>query len=131
VKYLVESDRAIDYLNGRSDATQLLQSIAHEGLALSVISYGEVYEGIYFGSDPRRRERDFLRFLRAVRVLPLTRSTLQQFARIRGRLRQQGTPIGELDILVAATALQHGLTIVTRNRRHFDRIPGLDFYEES
>jgi predicted nucleic acid-binding protein len=61
----------------------------------------------------------------------LTRSTLQQFARIRGRLRQQGTPIGELDILVAATALQHGLTIVTRNRRHFDRIPGLDFYEES
>jgi tRNA(fMet)-specific endonuclease VapC len=131
VKYLVESDRAIDYLKGRPDAVRLLQALAEEGLALSVISYGEIYEGIYFGSHPRQHERDLRRFLQLVRVLPLTQVVLRRYAQIRGRLRQQGTPIGELDTLVAATALHHNLTLVTRNRRHFDRVPGLKIYEDN
>ena len=56
---------------------------------------------------------------------------MEQFARIRARLRRQGQLIPDLDLLIAATAVTHGLTLVTRNRRHFERIPELALYRPS
>jgi predicted nucleic acid-binding protein len=50
------------------------------------------------------------------------------FAHIRGNLRQQGLIIGDFDILIGATALHHNLTLVTRNRKHYERIPGLNIH---
>jgi predicted nucleic acid-binding protein len=54
---------------------------------------------------------------------------MKRFARLRGELRRQGQLIPDPDLLIAATALQHDLTIVTRNVRHFQRIPGLKLYQ--
>ena len=47
------------------------------------------------------------------------------FAMERGRLRAAGTPIGDFDLLIRATAIRHGLTLLTNNRRHFERLPGV------
>jgi tRNA(fMet)-specific endonuclease VapC len=47
---------------------------------------------------------------------------------IRGDLKRRGLTIGDFDILIAATALHHDLTLVTRNRRHVSRIPDLQLY---
>lgn len=58
-------------------------------------------------------------------ILPLNRSIMQRFARIRGDLRRKGQIIGDPDILIAATALYHNLTLLTRNRKHYGRIPML------
>jgi len=123
VKYLVETDRAADWLKGRPDAVELLRSLAPEGLAISLISLGELYEGIYFGRDPAGNEKSLRAFLRFVDVLPLNRPIMKRFARIRGELRRQGQLIGDPDILIGATAIQHELVVVTRNDRHFARIP--------
>jgi predicted nucleic acid-binding protein len=51
MKYLVDSDWVIDYLAGRQQAITLLSSLAIEGLAISLITFGEIYEGIYYGRD--------------------------------------------------------------------------------
>jgi predicted nucleic acid-binding protein len=75
--------------------------------------------------DPAGSERVFRRFLRAVDVLPLTRPIMRRFARRRGDLRRGGQLIGDPDVLIAATALPHDLTLVTGNRAHFRRIPEL------
>lgn len=123
--YLMDSDWVIDYLAGRTAAVQLLNALSTDGMAISLMTYGEVFEGIYYGRDPQGAERGFLDFLRSVEVLPLCRMVLRRFARTRGLLRQQGQLIGDPDLLVAATALHYGLTLVTRNRRHLGRIPGL------
>lgn len=131
MSYLIDTDRVASYLNGRSDAVELLSSLRHDGLAISIITYGEIYDGIYASNDPHGNERAFLLFLRRVEVLPLTRTIMKRFAQIRGQLRRQGQIIGDPDILIAATALQYSLTLVTRNRRHFGRIPGLSLYDES
>jgi tRNA(fMet)-specific endonuclease VapC len=56
---------------------------------------------------------------------------MQRFARIRGELRRTGNIIGDFDILIGATALQHKLTLVTRNLRDYTRIPHLDIYKAS
>jgi tRNA(fMet)-specific endonuclease VapC len=97
MSYLVDSDWVADWLKGRPPAIDLLNRLAPDGLAISLISYGELYEGIYYGQSPRRYEQVFRQFLRPVRVLPLNRAIMRRFAVIRGQLRRQGasspTPI--------------------------------------
>jgi predicted nucleic acid-binding protein len=129
VKYLVDSDWVADYLKGRDAAVSLLQSLAPEGLAISILTYGEIYEGILYGEDRARHEAGFRNFLRGADTLPLNQGIMRRFADLRGSLRQQGQLIGDMDLLIAATALHHGLALVTRNRRHFERITALALHE--
>ncbi len=51
--YLVDSDYVADWLKGRSAAIQLLTTLRQDGLAISDITYGEIYEGIYYGRGVR------------------------------------------------------------------------------
>jgi tRNA(fMet)-specific endonuclease VapC len=128
VTYLVDSDVLIDYLAGRGDTVTLLQRLEPSGLGLSIISYAEVYEGIYRGRDPKATERRFREALRRMSVLALSQRIGRQGARIRGDLRARGLPVPMTDVLIAATAIHHDLTLVTRNLRHYERIPGLTLY---
>ena len=130
MNYLIDTDAVTDWLNNRPEAIRLLLFLEPEGLAISLITYDEVYDGIYYGRDPRLAEQMFRRFVRGVTVLPLTRTVMKRFARIRGQLRLQGLTVQDPDLLIAATALTHEITLVTRNLRHFGRIPGLAIYEE-
>ena len=129
MSYLIDSDWVAAFLKGRADATALLNTLSPDGLAISVITYGEIYEGIYYGMDPKGRERGFLEFLRGVRVLPLNRRIMKRFASIRGDLRSKGLLIGDMDLIIAATAITHDLALVTGNVRHFQRVQGLAIYQ--
>jgi predicted nucleic acid-binding protein len=131
VTVLLDSDWVVDFLNGTARAQRLLGTARREQLAVSAMTYGEVYEGIYFGRDPRGAERVFQNFLRSVDVLPISRQVLRRFARIRGELRRQSQLISDPDILIAATALHHGMQLATRNRQHFGRVAGLVLYVEA
>jgi len=126
--YLIDTHWIASFLNGREEARQLFQALTFQESAMSLVTYGEIYEGIYYGRNPLQSERSFQQFLRALAVLPLNRAILRQFGRIRGDLRRRGEIIGDPDILIAATALHHNLTLVTQNRQHFERIPELQLY---
>ncbi len=126
---LVDSDWIIDWLGGFARAQRLLGRLESEGLSISIVTYGEVYEGIYFGDEPEERERRFLGLLANVVVINLDAETMRIFARARGTIRRQGRPIGDGDLLVAATAIRTNQELVTRNVRHFSRVPGLRLYQ--
>lgn len=128
MSYLIDTDWMVDYLKGQVQATGRLESFAQEGAAISIITYGEIYEGIAFGRNREQHQQGFDGLLRVVDVLGLDQPTMERFAQIRGDLRAQGQMIGDLDILIAATALFHNRTLVTRNFRHFNRIPNLELY---
>jgi tRNA(fMet)-specific endonuclease VapC len=125
VTCLLDSDVVINFLDGRVEARQTVEALRLGGVAISLITLGEVYEGAIFGRDPINAEANLERFLRAVRIVDLDRSTMRRFALLRGALRRQGQLISDTDLLIAATAIEHNLTLVTRNVRHFGRIPGL------
>jgi tRNA(fMet)-specific endonuclease VapC len=131
MSYLIDTDVVANWLKGRQEEVTLLSSFGAEDLAISLITYGEIYDGIYYGRNPEANERIFQQFLRWVEVLPLNRSIMKQFARIRGHLRRSGPLIGDPDLLIAATALYHDLTVVTHNTRHFSRVPDLKLYSGS
>ena len=58
-------------------------------------------------------------------IVPLTDETIVKASDIYAELRRRGQPIGDADILIAASALVHELTLVTNNEDHFRRIPGV------
>jgi predicted nucleic acid-binding protein len=77
-----------------------------------------------FGDDARPACQ---RFLSAFQVLWPDVETAWRAARISRSLRASGEPIGDHDLWIAALALQHGRTVVSRNEQHFRRVPGLSF----
>jgi len=126
MNYLIDTDWVIDHLNQVEFVTARLHELAPEGLALSVVSLGELYEEVYYSRDPEASERSLQRFLnRELTILGIDEETCKRFGRERGRLRTMGQRIGDMDLMIAATALQYDLTLLTNNRRHFDRIDGL------
>ena len=129
MKYLVDSDWIVDCLRGDRPSIQTLSQIASQGLAVSIISVAEIYEGVYGQSDPQTHMETFRTFLRAFTTLTLTDATVDRFAQLRARLRREGRAPPDFDLLIGATALEHGLAVVTRNVRHFNRIEGLEIFE--
>lgn len=125
MSYLIDSDVLIDALNGIRAANDFLTSLGRSGLSVSIVALGEIYEGAYAYPDPEQHLAGLRQFLSGYLVLALTDPIVARFARERAALRAQGLLIPDLDLLIAATALTHDLTLVTRNTRHFRRIPAL------
>jgi predicted nucleic acid-binding protein len=131
VSYLADTDVVVSFLNGRTRERDILSRLRPDGLAISLPTYGEIYEGIFFGRDPAQQEDVFLRFLVGVEVLLLDVEIMKHFARVKGELRSVGQLIPDMDLLIAATALEYDLTLVTRNLSHFTRISSLTIYQGS
>ncbi len=125
MSHLVDTDVIIDGLNNRPGVLARLERLAESGLAVSIISLGELYEGAYRDPKPESRLAGMRQFLQGYQVLGLTDAAMEVFARLRASLRNQGQLIPDLDLLIAATALTHGATLVTRNVGHFACINGL------
>jgi predicted nucleic acid-binding protein len=65
----------------------------------------------------------YRQFVSGYTIIPATEPTASRFAQLRALLRKQGNSIQDVDLLIAATALTHDLTLLTRNIKHFERIP--------
>jgi len=129
MKYLVDSDYVADYLKGRPTATDLLGVLFQDGMAMSIITFAEVYEGIYYGYNRTHYTKIFHHFLKGVSVLGITRSIAKQYARMRGELGRKGQLIDQPDLFIAATATHHNLILVTRNLKDYQRIPNLNIHQ--
>ncbi|HWE61843.1 MAG TPA: type II toxin-antitoxin system VapC family toxin [Chloroflexota bacterium] len=128
--YLVDTDWIIDHLNGDQAATNLLTSLSASGIAISIITYSEVYEGILRSADPRRSEQVFRTFLHSVAILPISRTVAKRNAAVRLDLRRRSRTVRVrgLDLLIAATALTYNLTLVTRNKDDYKDVTGLSLH---
>jgi tRNA(fMet)-specific endonuclease VapC len=125
LRYLIDTDWIIHYLNGHPDIVSRLNTLRDEGCAVSVVSLAELYEGVYSSSNPAGNESALNDFLRGVTVLGIDDETCKIFGRHRGRLRAAGKMTGDFDLLIGSTGLRYELTVLTNNRRHFTPIDGL------
>lgn len=96
------------------------------GICISSITLAELEYGMKHSSDPVKNEQALLRFLAPLSVLPFGAAAASEYGDIRAYLQSRGTPIGPLDMLIAAHARVEGMTLVTNNMREFERVPELD-----
>ena len=125
MRYLVDTDWVIHYFNQVGPVVDRITVLTPSGLAMSIISLAELYEGVLGAADPESGRREIQDFVERVDLLGVDEEVARIFGRERGRLRAAGNLIGDMDLLIGATALRHGLTVLTNNRRHFERIEGL------
>ena len=127
MKYLADSDWVIGCLRNNAPYLLRLTELKPEGVALSIISVAEIYEGFYSARDSIRDEAAFREFLSDdISILALDEEICRVFARERTRLRRAGRLIGDMDLFIACTALRHGLVVLTNNVQHFGRVEGLE-----
>jgi predicted nucleic acid-binding protein len=108
-------------------ASTKLQDLTARGetLRIAIFTIAELLVGVSKGTKPRQERLAIERCIAPFEVLPFERSTAEIFGTIVGELERQGQAISDIDALIASVALEHVEMLVTRNRRHFDRIAGL------
>ena len=125
MRYLVDTDWVIHALHGSTAVVQRLEEFTNDGIGISIISTAELYQGVFYSLEPRANEALLLEFISGYDIIQVDDEICRIFARERGRLKAAGTPVSDLDLLIGCTALRHRLTLLSNNRRHFERLQDL------
>ncbi len=108
-------------------AAEVVEVVAHaDKLYLNSIVLGELLGGFAAGTREPKNRAELARFLDSPRIeiLPVTAETADSYALIYAGLRRRGQPIPTNDLWIAASALEHGAALLTRDA-HFSHIDGL------
>lgn len=125
---IADTDVLIDYLEGRGlGAEAVFQALRRDELQTTTINYFELLAG----ARRRRQQESILALLQSIQVWPLDVDTARRAAEVRQQLERSGIGIGMGDSLIAGIALARGATLLTRNKKHFERVPGLPLAELS
>lgn len=129
--YLVDSDILIALREGQPGAQALIERLAPAGLTISIITYMEAYQGTLRSFDQVRAQAVLAAFLDDVPIVPFSLSAVRRCAALREDMARQGKRVRSraLDLITASIALEHGYTLVTRNRKDYADIPNLSLYD--
>ena len=126
MQYQIDTDWSIDHLHNVPAVSRRIAELAPAGIGISIITIAELYNGVVNSRNPEREESALFRFLDAFTIIDVDVPICRIFGTQRARLRAAGMSIEDLDLLIGATAIHHHLTLLTNNRRHFGRLPGLN-----
>ena len=124
MRICLDTNAYSDFIHGARGFDKLFSSA--DEIIVPAIVIGELQYGFLLGSRPAQNEELLSRFLAkpGVAVQPVTRDIAERFGYVKAALKKRGVPIPENDIWIAATALETGARLVTRDA-HFDAIGGL------
>jgi predicted nucleic acid-binding protein len=118
---VADTDVLIDYLAGKGEAGAVEQLLRRGAIRTTVISRFELLAG---AQNPKQLAR-LVQLLGAVPSLALDDTAADAASEIRRTLERSGRPIGMADSLIAGIVISNGGALLTRNRRHFERVPGI------
>ena len=127
--YLFDTDAISELLRPRPAPAfaQWLSTLRRDLQYTSAVVVGELFQGAFRAADAERHVRNIEeRVLPSVTVLPYDVAVAREFGRLRAWLEQRGEVLPDADIQIAATAIYHGLALVTGNLRHFERFEELE-----
>ncbi len=127
MKYLLDTNACIQSIRKRGSILvkrRLGVQLPSDIVVCSVV-VGELCYGAAKSQNPATEHARVDAFLAPYRSLPFDDAVARRYAELRALLESQGRPIADLDLIIAATALVHGLTLVTHNTSDFARVPGL------
>lgn len=125
LKYLLDTGWVVRHLRGKTAYTDSIARLAPEGIAISMISVAELQEGVFLAKESTKAAQALAMFLTTVTILPVEDETCRIFGELSAGFHRKGNHPGDFDTMIAATARQHGLTVLTTDSDDFSRFQGL------
>ena len=123
MRYLLDTNVLISMFKNQHGVREKIREVGFANCTVSDLTLAELYVGMYKGGDERRRKE--VEFVRSHFEIISDSMAMETYAKIRAGLELKGQRIDTIDCLIGSTALVYGMTIVTHNSKHFDRIPGI------
>jgi tRNA(fMet)-specific endonuclease VapC len=121
MKYLVDSNVLMDLYRGDSSIVAALRRLSIEKPATTTLNYAEILFGLIGKPEYERIKTDLCT---SFELLSLSATSAEVYAHLKLTLQRKGRPIPEMDVLIASIALEHSMTLITRDK-HFASIDGL------
>jgi len=126
VKYLLDTCAISDFVKGDKNTLKHLKNTSPSDIAVSSITLMEIQYGLALNQARAASLKNIIKdFLQSIVIVDFGKDDALQSAIIRAFLKEQGNPIGSYDILIAGTALNYKLTLVSSNLKEFVRVNGL------
>ena len=123
--FLLDTDIIIYSLKGFSSVLEKMRAHTKDPQHISVITYGE----LVYGAEKSAKRLSNLAKVRALaEIFPIINATpavMTCYGQLNALLKKKGTTVDSMDLIIAATAITGGYTLVTNNTKHFKKIPGL------
>jgi len=124
--YMLDTNICIYAIKNKPEnVLQTIHSRLPQGLCISAVTLAELEHGVAASAWPEKNSVALMQFLSILDVLPFDSGAASEYGKICAQLRKKGTPIGTMDMLIAAHARAEGLVLVTNNTREFERVEHL------
>jgi len=124
MRYLLDTSVIVNHLRGKKP---IKIDFLENGSAVSIITQAELFYGAYKSSNSltnlKKLKAMFLDL--GIEIITLTQEIIEQYGKIKADLEKQGKKLDEFDLLIAATAIERNLILVSNNLSHFKRISSL------
>jgi tRNA(fMet)-specific endonuclease VapC len=125
MKYLLDTDTCVFWLRGRTRVRERLSAIDREEIGISVITLAELRYGASCAAERKKHHQALDNLINDLAVVGVNEEVTRTFGDIKAELRERRELIEDFDLLIASTAITYGLTLVTNNTKHFERISNL------
>lgn len=131
MKFLMDTDKLIDFLHENDQTIEESKRVITGGVSLSVVSLAEYLHGVFVSKNPEKERSVLFALLKEanISVLDVTKEIAIQYSEIQGALSKRGLRGNGFDVIIAATALVHNLTLWTGNTKDFSKIEDLVLYK--
>jgi len=122
---ILDTDILIDYLRKKPEAIKTIANLEKlkTSLRTTVFNVGELYKGAFLSSNVPKSLRGIQTLLRKLEIIYFEFEDAQTYGQISAELRKAGEPSGDFDELIASIVITRNETLITRNIRHYDKIP--------
>ena len=127
MRYMLDTNICIYVIKHKPESVfRKLKKIKPEDVCISSITYAELAYGVEKSAQPERNRLALSMMLSSIEIVAFDDAAADEYGEIRAGLERKGTPIGSLDMFIAAHARSLGCTLVTNNTKEFCRVEGLE-----
>ncbi len=126
MKYMLDTNTCIYIIKRKPvEVIDRFRQLQISQVSISSITLSELEYGVMKSSKPEQNHLALAQFLAPMEILPYGDEAAQHYGKLRVYLEKHGTPIGSLDMLIAAHALSTDCVLITNNVKEFERVPNL------
>ena len=124
---ILDSDILIGYLRNKPNCLKIINDLRSDEISIktTVFNVAELYQGAYLSSKCEENKIKIKKFLNTLTVLEFNQKDAEVYSKISIELRKKGESIGDFDELIGSMAITRAETLITRNIRHYEKIPDI------